>query len=34
MLEQPEGFADVMADWLEGTRGRRVAAVPAVGSVR
>jgi len=34
MLERPEGFADVVADWLEATRDRRVPAAPAVGSVR
>ena len=34
MLEQPEGFADVMANWLEETRDRRAAATPALGGVR
>jgi pimeloyl-ACP methyl ester carboxylesterase len=34
MLEQPEEFADVVADWLEDTRDRRGLAAPALGGVR
>jgi pimeloyl-ACP methyl ester carboxylesterase len=34
MLEQPEAFAHVMADWLDGTRDRRGLAAPALGGVR
>jgi len=34
MLEQPEEFADVVADWLEETRERRGLATPALGGVR
>ena len=34
MLEQPEGFADVMANWLEETRDRRAAAPTPPGGVR
>jgi pimeloyl-ACP methyl ester carboxylesterase len=34
MLERPEPFAEVLADWLEGTRSRREVAVPQLGGVR
>ena len=34
MLERPEPFADVLGDWLDGTRTRREAAVPQLGGVR
>ena len=34
MLERPEPFAEVVDDWLEGTRSRRVLAVPQLGGVR
>ena len=34
MLEQPEEFADVVADWLEDTRDRRGLAAAALGGVR
>jgi 2-hydroxy-6-oxonona-2,4-dienedioate hydrolase len=34
MLERPEPFAEVVADWLEGTRARRAVGAPALGGVR
>jgi pimeloyl-ACP methyl ester carboxylesterase len=34
MLERPSLFAEVVDDWLEGTRSRRVLAVPQLGGVR
>jgi pimeloyl-ACP methyl ester carboxylesterase len=34
MLERPEPFAEVLADWLDGTRSRREVAVPQLGGVR
>lgn len=34
MLERPEAFAEVVDDWLEGTRSRRIRAVPQLGGVR
>jgi pimeloyl-ACP methyl ester carboxylesterase len=34
MLERPEPFAEVLGDWLDGTKTRREAAVPQLGGVR
>jgi pimeloyl-ACP methyl ester carboxylesterase len=34
MLERPETFAEVLADWLDGTRSRRGVVVPQLGGVR
>jgi pimeloyl-ACP methyl ester carboxylesterase len=34
MLERPEPFAEVLADWLDGTRSRREVLVPQLGGVR
>jgi pimeloyl-ACP methyl ester carboxylesterase len=34
MLERPEPFAEVLADWLEGTKNRRETGVPLLGGVR
>jgi hypothetical protein len=34
MLERPEAFAEVLADWLDGTRTRREVAVPQLGAAR
>ena len=34
MLERPAVFADVLVDWLEGTKSRREIAVPQLGGVR
>ncbi|HSL49275.1 MAG TPA: alpha/beta fold hydrolase [Candidatus Deferrimicrobiaceae bacterium] len=34
MLERPAPFAEVLADWLDGTRSRREVAVPQLGGVR
>ena len=34
MFERPEAFAEVLGDWLEGTRSRREVAVPQLGGVR
>lgn len=34
MLERPEPFAEVVADWLEGTRAQRAVGQPALGGVR
>jgi pimeloyl-ACP methyl ester carboxylesterase len=34
MLERPEAFAEVVLDWLDGTRSRREVVVPQLGGVR
>jgi pimeloyl-ACP methyl ester carboxylesterase len=34
MLEWPEPFADIVGDWLEGTRARRSVTAPQLGGVR
>jgi pimeloyl-ACP methyl ester carboxylesterase len=34
MLERPEAFAEVLADWLDGTKSRREVTVPQLGGVR
>lgn len=34
MLERPEGFAEVVGDWLRSTRHRRAVATPVLGGVR
>ena len=34
MLERPEPFAEVIADWLDGTHSRREVAVPQLGGVK
>ncbi len=34
MLEWPEPFSHIVADWLEGTRARRSAGAPQLGGVR
>jgi hypothetical protein len=34
MLERPELFAEVLGDWLDGTKTRREAGVPQLGGVR
>ena len=34
MLERPEAFAEVLGDWLDGTRSRRAVVLPQVGVAR
>jgi hypothetical protein len=34
MLERPEPFAEVLADWLEGTKSRREIAVAQLRGAR
>jgi len=34
MLERPEAFAEVLGDWLDGTKSRRDVGVPQLGGVR
>lgn len=34
MLERPEAFAAIVADWLDGTRARRLVGAPVLGGVR
>jgi hypothetical protein len=34
MLERPAPFAEVLVDWLDGTKSRRDVGVPQLGGVR